>query len=181
MADATCSLLWDLGSQTRHGSEKSCWSKSLDGLGTSGRLGLEGFLLTLCIPTDCLVDRLPLGGRRRGFTLRTSISSLITHLCVVFVFASFFPTLLPFILLLCYYEYGLEQLVCLYARIYSFLHLVKVRVKSIKSVTCPLDVQNYPLHVNRRDPIFNDLWSRGYHSFRNWVPNFEDKFFQSEQ
>ena len=59
-------------------------------------------------PTDCLVDRLPLGGRRRGFTLRTSVSSLITHCCVVFVFASFFLTLFPFILLLRYYVYGLE-------------------------------------------------------------------------
>ena len=28
------------------GSEKSCWSRSLEGLGTVGRLGLEGLLLT---------------------------------------------------------------------------------------------------------------------------------------
>ena len=40
--------------------------------------------------------------------LRTSVSSSIIHRYVVFVFASFFPTLLPFILLLCDYEYGLE-------------------------------------------------------------------------
>ena len=40
--------------------------------------------------------------------LRTSVSSLITHRCVVFVFASFFPTILAFILLLCYIDYGLK-------------------------------------------------------------------------
>ena len=46
MADATWSLFRDLESQTRHGSEKPCWSKSLEGLGTEGRLGLGGLLLT---------------------------------------------------------------------------------------------------------------------------------------
>ena len=39
------------------------------------------------------MDYLPLGGRRRGFTPRTSVSSLITHRCVVLVFASLFPYL----------------------------------------------------------------------------------------
>ena len=38
MANAT----WELGL----GSEKPCWSRSLEGLGTTGRLGLEGLLLT---------------------------------------------------------------------------------------------------------------------------------------
>ena len=37
-----------------------------------------------------LVDYLSLGGRQRGFTPRASVSSLITHHCVVFVFASLF-------------------------------------------------------------------------------------------
>ena len=36
-----------------------------------------------CIPTDCLVDRLPLGGRRRGFSPSSSVSSLITHRRVI--------------------------------------------------------------------------------------------------
>ena len=36
-----------------------------------------------CIPTDCLVDRLPLRGRWRGFSLSSSVSSLITHRCVI--------------------------------------------------------------------------------------------------
>ena len=39
------------------------------------------------------MDYLPLGGRRRGFTPRASISSSITHRCVVLVFASLFPYL----------------------------------------------------------------------------------------
>ena len=38
-------VLRDPESKTRHGSEKPCWSKSLEGLGTLGRLGLESFLL----------------------------------------------------------------------------------------------------------------------------------------
>ena len=48
MADAIWSLLRDLESYTRHGSEKSYWSRSLEGLGTEGRLGLdlEGLFLT---------------------------------------------------------------------------------------------------------------------------------------
>ena len=39
------------------------------------------------------MDYLSLGGRWKGFTPRASISSLITHRCVVFVFASLFPYL----------------------------------------------------------------------------------------
>ena len=43
----------------------------------------------------------------------TSVFSSITHHSVVFVCASFFPTLLPFILLLRYYEYGV-RVACLF-------------------------------------------------------------------
>ena len=38
-------VLRDLKSSTRHGSEKPRWSRSLEGLGTLVRLGLEGLLL----------------------------------------------------------------------------------------------------------------------------------------
>ena len=38
-------ILQDLESQTRHNSDKPCWSRSLEGLGALGRLGLEGLLL----------------------------------------------------------------------------------------------------------------------------------------
>ena len=46
MADATWSLLRDPESKTRQGFKKPYWSRSLEGLGTLGRLGLEGLLLT---------------------------------------------------------------------------------------------------------------------------------------
>ena len=39
------------------------------------------------------MDYLSLGGRQRGFTLRASVSSWITHCYVVLVFASLFPYL----------------------------------------------------------------------------------------
>ena len=39
------------------------------------------------------MDYLPLGGRQRSFTPRALVSSLITHCCVVLVFASLFPYL----------------------------------------------------------------------------------------
>ena len=42
------------------------------------------------------MDYLPLGGRRRGFTPRVSVSSLITDRCVVLEFASLFPYLCLF-------------------------------------------------------------------------------------
>ena len=41
-------VLWYPESQTRHGSEKPCWSRILEGLGILGRLGLEGLLLFVC-------------------------------------------------------------------------------------------------------------------------------------
>ena len=39
------------------------------------------------------MDYLLLGGQRRGFTLRVSVFSSITHRCGVLVFASLFPYL----------------------------------------------------------------------------------------
>ena len=50
----------------------------MEGLGTLGRLGLEGLLLFM-YPKHFLVDYLPLGERQRGFTSRASVSSSITH------------------------------------------------------------------------------------------------------
>ena len=40
-------ILRDPESKTRHGSEKFCWSRSLEGLGALGRLGSEGLLLLM--------------------------------------------------------------------------------------------------------------------------------------
>ena len=39
------------------------------------------------------MDYLPLGGLQKGFMLKASVSSSITHRCVVLVFASLFPYL----------------------------------------------------------------------------------------
>ena len=57
--------------------------RSLEGLGASNRLGLEGLLLYSCISTNFLVDHLPLGGWRRGFSPSCSISSSITRASVI--------------------------------------------------------------------------------------------------
>ena len=46
---------------------------------------LKGSFANPCITTDCLVDRLPLGGRRRGFSPNSSVSSSITHRHIIYV------------------------------------------------------------------------------------------------
>ena len=51
----------------------------MEGLGTLGRLGLEGLLLFIYPNYIFLVDYLPLGGRWRGFTPRVLVSSSITY------------------------------------------------------------------------------------------------------
>ena len=50
----------------------------MEGLGTLGRLGLEGSAVHVS-QLHSLVDCLPLGEWRRDFTLRVSVSSSITH------------------------------------------------------------------------------------------------------
>ena len=76
------------------GSAQPHWSKKLGGLRYIGGLGgLGGSIAIHVSRLYFLVDYLPLGGRRRGFTLRASISSSVTHCCVVLVFASLFPNL----------------------------------------------------------------------------------------
>ena len=98
--------------------------QELGGLRYIGQIRLGGSFANPCILTVCLVDQLLFGGRRRGFMPWTSVSSSITHRYVVFVFTSFFPTLLAFILFLCYIEYGLEQFIFSSIRFYSISHLV---------------------------------------------------------
>ena len=58
-------ILQDLESLTRHGSEKSCWSRSFEGLGALGRLGLEGLLLFMYpnLLSSGLIYRLKSGGK----------------------------------------------------------------------------------------------------------------------
>ena len=75
------------------GSAQPCWSKKLGGLWYIGQIRLGGSIVVHVSQLHFLVDYLPLGGRRRGFTPRASVSSSITHRCVVLVFASLFPHL----------------------------------------------------------------------------------------
>ena len=79
----------------------------MEGLGALGILGLEGLLLFM-IPTDCLVDRF-IAWRAVERFYAEYFGFLFDNKSVCYlVFAFFFPTLLAFILLLCFDEYGLE-------------------------------------------------------------------------
>ena len=82
--------------------------QELEGLRYIGKIRFGGSLANPCIPTDFLVDRLLLGERRRGFSLSSSVSSSITRLGVIFVFASLFPTLFLLIAAVFMINYGLE-------------------------------------------------------------------------
>ena len=132
MANATWSLFQDPESQTRHGSEKSCWSRSLEGLGTEGRLGLGGSLTYPCILTDCLVNQLLLRGRQRGFLPSSSVSSLITHRHVICFCIS-----LPYS---CSFHFTTKQLSCLYAYVYTIPHFILSQCKINQAVTLKLGV-----------------------------------------
>ena len=44
-----------------------------------------------------------------------------------------------------------------------------------------MDILDHTSEVNGGNSLFNDLWSRGCHSFRNWLPNAKDQLIQSEQ
>ena len=68
--------------QRRQDSKKFVVSRTLKGLSTWGRLGLEGFCYS-CAQLYSLVDQFGLGRSRRGFSLSSSVSSLITRLGVI--------------------------------------------------------------------------------------------------
>ena len=116
-------ILQDFKSQTRHDFEKPCWSRSLEGLGI-GQIRLGGSFANPCIPTDYLVDRLPLRRRWRGFSLSFLVSTLITHQRVILCLHSLFLYSCALLLMLVVHAYALEQFICLFARIYSILYLV---------------------------------------------------------
>ena len=61
------------------GSPQPRWSKKLRGLKYTGWIGLGGSIAVHVSQLHFLVNYLPLGGRRRGFTPRVSVSSSITH------------------------------------------------------------------------------------------------------
>ena len=75
------------------GSAQPHWSKKLGGLRYIGQIRLVGSIAVHVSQLHFLVDYLPLGGQWRGFMPRVSVSSSITHRCVVLVFASLFPYL----------------------------------------------------------------------------------------
>ena len=79
------------------GSAQPRWSKKLGGLRYIGYIWLGGSIAVHVSQLHFLVDYLLLGGRQRGFRPRasvsSSISSSITHRCVVLVSASLFPYL----------------------------------------------------------------------------------------
>ena len=66
-------------------------ARNLESLGVSGRLSLEGLYCYLFIPTDFLVDHLPLRGRQRGFSPSSSVSSSITRAGVILCLHLSFP------------------------------------------------------------------------------------------
>ena len=61
------------------GSAQPRWSKKLGGLRYTGQIRLGGSIAVHVSQLHFLVDYLPLGGRRRGFTPRALVSSSITH------------------------------------------------------------------------------------------------------
>ena len=69
------------------------WSKKLERLTYVGLIMLGGSIAVHVSQLHFLIDCLPLGGRRKDFTPRASVSSSITHRYVVLVFASLFPYL----------------------------------------------------------------------------------------
>ena len=99
--------------------------RSLEGLGASGRLGLEGLLLFMYPNFILQWIILPLGGRRKDFSPSSSVSSLITRANVIFVIASLLPLLLPFNCCRVMINYGLKQFVYLgIACTYHSAHLL---------------------------------------------------------
>ena len=88
-------MLWS-SSRIREAKKKigltqSRWSKKLGGLKYIGQIRLRGSIAVHVSQLHFLVDYLSLEGWGRGFTPRASVSSSITHRCVVLVFASLFP------------------------------------------------------------------------------------------
>ena len=43
----------------------------------------------------------------------------------------------------------------------------------------PLDILNHTSQINRRETLFNDLWSQGCYSSGDWIPNTENSSFIS--
>ena len=49
-----------------------------------------------------------------------------------------------------------------------------------RTTTCLVDILNHASQINRENPIFNDLWSRGRHPLEDKFPNTKDQLVQSK-
>ena len=43
---------------------------------------------------------------------------------------------------------------------------------------CLVNVSNHASQINKGNPLFDDLWSRGCYSFRDRLPNTKDHLIQ---
>ena len=98
------------------------WSKKLGGFKYIGSIRLGGSIAIHISQLHFLVDYLPLGGRWRGFTPRASVSSSITHRCIVLVFASLFPYLCLLFSTVDVILIALDCLLILFIACVHFLH-----------------------------------------------------------
>ena len=98
------------------------WSKKVGGLRYTGLIRLGGSIAVHVSQLHFLVDYLPLGGRRRGFTLKASVSSSITH--HVLSLCLHLPSLLslPFIICCGCILIGLDRLPIMFITFVHFPH-----------------------------------------------------------
>ena len=103
-------------------SVQPCWRKKLGGLRYIRQIKFGRSIAVHVSQLHFLVDYLPLGGRRRGFTPRASVSSLITHRCVVLMFASLFSYLCLLFFAVVVILIGLDCLSILFIACVHFPH-----------------------------------------------------------
>ena len=85
----------------------------------------------LCILTDCLIDRLLLGGRWRGFSLSSSVFSSITHRRVILCLHS--SSLLFYLSFYCYIIMIMNQSSLFVSSIVDYLTWIEERTLTILS------------------------------------------------
>ena len=101
-------VLRDPENQKRHDSEKPCWSRSLEGLGTLGKLGLEGLLLFVYPNLLFSGSIYRLEGSGEVFRRILQFFS-ITHRRIILYLHSLFPYSCALLLQLVVHVYALEQ------------------------------------------------------------------------
>ena len=99
-------VLRDPENQKRHDSEKPCWSRSLEGLGTLGKLGLEGLLLVVYPNLLFSGSIYRLGGSGEVFRRILQFFS-ITHRRIILYL--YFSSLTPMLSFYCYVLMNMAQ------------------------------------------------------------------------